>query len=93
MAAESDDGLHWRPLAVGDVESVGGQIAPHHVFTLPSGAGSGICIDPQNSDEYPYRIFARQHGEPVFQRALADPNHLWHDIVKKEGKKAISVKR
>ena len=87
MAAESDDGLHWRPLVVDDVEPAGGQLAPHHVFTLPSGAGSGIYIDPQNSGGYPYRIFARQHGEPVLQRALANPNHLWHDIVKNEGKK------
>jgi len=87
MVAESDDGLRWHPLAVDDVEPVGGKLAPHHVFTLPGGAGSGVYIDPRNSDGYPYRIFGRQHGDPVFRRALVDPEHPWHDIVTKEGEK------
>ena len=87
MVAESDDGLHWRPLACEEIEPVGGKLGPHHVFTLPSGEGSGIYIDPQESDGYPYRIFARQHGEPVFERALADPEHSWHEIATTEGEK------
>ena len=87
MAAESEDGLHWLPLAIDDIEPIGGKLAPHHVFTLPSGSGSGVYMDPQNSDGYAYRIFARQHGEPVKQRALADPDHRWHDTAKAEGKK------
>jgi hypothetical protein len=87
MVAESDDGLHWHPLEVNDIEPVGGKIAPHHVFTLPSGEGSGVYIDPKSSDGYRYRIFGRQHGKPVLQRALTDPEHLWHKIAKNEGKK------
>ena len=87
MAAESGDGLRWRPLAVDDTEPVGGKLAPHHVFTLPSGEGGGVYIDPQKSDGFRYRIFGRQHGEQVLQRALADPKHPWHKIAKSEGKK------
>lgn len=87
MVAQSDDGLRWCPLPVDDVEPVGGKQAPHHVFTLPGGAGSGVYIDPQQTDGYPYRIFARQHGAPVLQRALDNPEHPWHAIAKTEGTK------
>ncbi len=87
MAAESSDGLHWKPLAVDDVAPAGGKLAPHHVFTLANGEGSGVYVDPQNSDGYRYRIFARQHGDPVRERALADPEHRWHTIARSEGEK------
>lgn len=78
MAAESDDGLAWRPLPVPDAAPEGGKLAPHHLFTLPSGAGSGAYRDPRETDGWRWRIFARQDGEPVLQRARADASHRWH---------------
>lgn len=39
------------------------------------------------TDGYRFRIFTRQHGEPVMQRILKNPQHPWHKIVKAEGDK------
>ena len=39
------------------------------------------------TDGYAFRIFGRQHGETVLQRALADPDHRWHEIASEEGEK------
>jgi hypothetical protein len=39
------------------------------------------------TDGYAFRIFAKLSGEPVFQRALADPGHRWHEIARSEGEK------
>jgi hypothetical protein len=85
MAAQSEDGIAWRPLPVPDVEPEGGKLAPHHVFTLPEGAGGTAYVDPQATDGYRFRIFARQDGEPVRLRAAADPAHPWHGVVAAEG--------
>ncbi|MCB1228839.1 MAG: hypothetical protein KDN19_01150 [Verrucomicrobiae bacterium] len=82
MAAESDDGIAWHPLVVPDARPTGEKLAPHHVFTLPSGAGSGAYRDPRETDGWRWRIFARQDGDPVIERALADPNHRWHEEAK-----------
>jgi hypothetical protein len=87
MAAESDDGVHWRPLPVLDAQPLGDKVAPHHLFTLPHGEGSVVYQDPCATDGYRFRIFARQQGEPVLQRALADPDHRWHAIARDEGGK------
>jgi hypothetical protein len=87
MVAESEDGLRWHPSTADDIEPVGGKLASDHVFTLPSGEGTGVYVDPQNSGGYRYRIFARQHGEPVFQRALNDMEHPWHETAIAEGTK------
>lgn len=87
MACESDDGIRWRPLPVPDAKPEGEKLAPHHVFTLPSGAGGTAYDDPQQTDGYRFRIFGRQHGEPVFARALTDSEHRWHADAKAEGEK------
>lgn len=82
MAAESDDGIAWRPLPVPDAQPEGGKLAPHHVFTLTDGAGSTAYLDPQATDGWSFRIFGRQDGETVIQRAAADPAHPWHAAAK-----------
>ncbi|MCB1088800.1 MAG: hypothetical protein KDM63_17320 [Verrucomicrobiae bacterium] len=82
MAAESDDGIAWHPLSVPDAIPEGGKLAPHHVFTLPAGAGSTAYLDPQATDGYRFRIFARQDAAPTLARALGDPTHPWHDAAK-----------
>ncbi len=87
MAAQSEDGIHWKPLPVADTEPEGGKIAPHHLFTLLHGEGSAVYRDPQATDGYRFRIFAKQQGEPVVQRALNDPGHRWHSIARDEGGK------
>ena len=86
MAAESEDGIRWKPLAVDDVEFEGERIATNHLLTV-SAAGGGVYRDLEKTDGYGFRIFGRQHGEAVFERALADPNHRWHEIAKAEGEK------
>lgn len=87
MAAESNDGIHWKPHPVPDTEPQGGKVAPHHLLTIPDGEGSGVYIDPEETDGYRFRIFGRQHGAAVLKRALADPQHRWHKIAKAEGEK------
>ena len=84
---DSDDGLRWEPLPAPDLVPAGGKLAPHHVFTLERGSGSGVYHDPIAADGYPLKFFGRQQGLPVFQRALKDPHHVWHAMAKKEGQK------
>lgn len=87
LAAASDDGIQWRPLAMPDLQPEGGKLAPHHIFTFPHGQGSGVYRDPVAADGFPFKIFGRQDPDGVFPRALADPRHRWHAIAKAEGKK------
>lgn len=87
MVAESDDGLQFEPLARRDLVPEGGKLADHHVFTLPGGSAGGIYVDPVAADGYRFKAFAHQQREPVFQRALADPKHRWHEIARSEGAK------
>jgi hypothetical protein len=84
---DSDDGIRWRPRPAPDVVPAGGKLAPHHVFTLDAGSGSGVYHDPIAADGFPLKLFGRQDGEPVYQRALKDANHVWHKIAKSEGPK------
>jgi hypothetical protein len=87
MAADSDDGLDWRPLACPDIQPTGEKLAPHHIFTLPGGSGGGVYLDPEARDGFPFKIFAHQMGDEVYRRALNDPQHSWHSIAAKEGSK------
>jgi len=87
MAATSDDGVHWSPLPVEDAAPGDEQLAANHLLTVPSGSGGGVYQDPQRTDGYAFRIFGRQSGPPVLQRALADPQHHWHEIATQEGDK------
>lgn len=87
LAAESDDGLHWQPLARPAAEfasSPSGQpkIAPHHLFTLPSGSGGSVYFDPIAADGYPYKLLSIQTNAPARERALADPSHPFHELAK-----------
>lgn len=87
MAATSEDGVRWTPLATPELQPEGGKLAPHHLFTFPHGQGSGVYRDPIATDGFPFKIFGRQDPDGVFPRALADPRHRWHAIAKAEGKK------
>lgn len=87
LVLESDDGIAWSPRPVADALPDGEKLAPNHVFTLKQGQGSGVYHDPVAADGYPFKIFGRQDGEVVYQRALQDPDHLWHGIAKAEGPK------
>lgn len=64
MAAVSDDGIHWEPLAVPDShvpESV--RLAPNHLLTAEGTSGGGVYVDPQQTDGYRFRILGRRHGQ------------------------------
>jgi hypothetical protein len=78
MAAESDDGLAWRPLACPDIAPEGGKLAPHHVFTLPDSSVGGAYLDPQATDGFPFKMFAHQMGAAVHERAKRDPTYPLH---------------
>lgn len=82
MIAESDDGVTWEPLNIGSEE-----VAPNHLLTVPSGSGGAIYHDPQATDGNRFRIFGRQRGAPVIERALADPNHRRHRAAKEGDEK------
>ncbi len=91
LAAESEDGLAWRPLARPSSEfasSPAGEPkrAAHHLFTLPSGSGGSVYLDPVAEDGYPYKVFAIQTHGPARERALANPAHPFHDLANKQPK-------
>ena len=88
MAATSRNGISWEPLPVNGVSPPGAEkLAPHHVLTLEGGSGGAIYEDPQRTDGYRFRIFGRLDGEAVYERALEDSSHRWHQIAKEEGPK------
>ena len=84
---ESEEGRRWKPLARPEIRPAGEKLAPHHVFTLPSASAGGIYLDPVADDGFPFKAFCRQHGKPVYERAIANPAHRWHKIAKAEGPK------
>jgi hypothetical protein len=83
--AESEDGRNWRPSPQPDIQPAGEKIAPHHLFTLPGGSGGGVYLDPAADDGFPFKVFVHRQGDPVYQRAIKDPNHRWHTLAKKVG--------
>jgi hypothetical protein len=87
MIAESDDGRQWRPLPQPDIRPEGGKVAPHHLYTLPGGSGGGVYLDPISEDGFPFKLFVHRQGQPVHDRALADPMHRWHALAKRVGAK------
>lgn len=88
MAAESGDGVSWEPLEIDDsAVTQSDRLASHHLLTIEGGSGSGVYHDPKETDGYSFRIFGRLDGEAVYERALEDPDHQWHEIAKAEGKK------
>ena len=87
FVAESDDGIKWQPTAQPAIEPPGGKIAPHHLYTLPSGSGGAVYRDPIAADGFPFKVFVHQQGAPIAKRAIADPTHRWHEIARKEGTK------
>lgn len=87
MAAESTNGIHWHPLPVPDADPEGGKLAPNHIFTAAGTSGGCAYINPDAPDGYTFRIFGRQHGTIVYERALKTPNHRWHATAKAEGLK------
>jgi len=89
MIAESDDGRHWHPLPQPNINPEGGKVAAHHIFTLPGGSGGGVYLDPVAADGFSLKVFVHRQGKPAYERALADPNHRWHDLVKRVGVFAI----
>lgn len=87
MMAESDDGRQWRPLPQPDIQPDGEKVAPHHVYTLLGGSGGGVYLDPIASDGFPFKVFVHRQGEPAYERAIADPQHRWHEVAKRGGVK------
>ena len=91
LAAESDDGVEWRRVARPESEfasSPSGETkrAAHHLFTLPSGSGGSVYLDPVAADGYPYKIFAIQTNAPAHERALTDPGHPFHALAKQQSR-------
>lgn len=62
-------------------------MAPHHLFTLPDGSGGGVYFDPIAADGFPFKVFVHQQGQPVHDRAIANPKHPWHETAKRVGVK------
>ncbi len=87
MVAHSDDGLSWRPEDHPEIQTEGEKRAPHHLYTLPSGSGGAVYLDPVAEDGFPLKVFVHQQGEPVARRAAGEPTHRWHQIAKQEGNK------
>jgi len=81
LTAVSPDGKHWKPDSRPEVQPPGvPKLAPHHLFTLPSGSGGVPYLDPQATDGNRFRIFAIQHGEQAMARAARNPRSAFHKL-------------
>ncbi len=79
----SEDGIKWRPAELPEVEPADGpKIAPHHVSTVPRGNWGSFYRDPLEVDGYRWKLALLQWGEPAVERALADPDHPWHEVAR-----------
>ena len=87
MGAESDDGLHWRPMNRPDVDPGGTKLAANHLFTIERANGGPVYIDPVAADGYRFKLYCIQRGGPAAKRAALDQNSYFHEIVKGEGAK------
>jgi len=88
MGAESEDGIHWKPLDRPDIEVHGTKYSPNHLFTLPSANAGPMYIDPIAADGKPFKFCAVQRGGAAADRAKHDPNSYFHEIVSGEGVKS-----
>ena len=88
MGAESDDGIHWKPLDRPDVKVNGTKYSPNHLFTLPSANAGPMYIDPIAADGKRFKFCAVQRGGAAADRAKHDPNSYFHEIVTGEGVKS-----
>lgn len=86
-AAESEDGIHWKPLNCPNIVPDGGKQAPNHIFTLLSSNGGPPVVDPIASDGYRFRFFAIQRGGEAAKHAKLDPHAPFHEVVCGEGAK------
>ncbi len=88
MGAESDDGIHWKPLDRPDIEVHGTKYAANHLFTLSSANGGPMYMDPIAADGKRFKFYAVQRGGAAAERAKHDPNSYFHEIVTGEGVKS-----
>ena len=87
MGAESEDGVHWKPMDRPDIVPPGGKIAPHHLFAVERANGGPVYIDERAEDGFRFKFYCVQRGGPVAERARLDPNSYFHEIVAGEGVK------
>jgi hypothetical protein len=85
MAAESDDGINWKPSDCSDIDPGGEKYAPNHIFTVPSANGGPIYLDPAAKDGKPFKFYCIQRGGPAAERAKHDKNSMFHELVTGEG--------
>jgi len=84
---ESDDGIAWRPANLPDVKPpFGEKVAPHHIHTFQCKNWGSFYEDPLAVDGYRYKLAIQHRGEWVYERAIRDPKHPWHEVAKKTGK-------
>ena len=87
MGAESDDGIHWRPMDRPEVKPPGEKYAANHLFTVPAANGGPVYLDPIAADGWPFKLYCIQRGGSAAKRAKLDPNSYFHEIVAGEGVK------
>jgi hypothetical protein len=88
MGAESDNGIHWRPMNRPDIKVAGEKYAPNHLFTLPAANGGPMYLDPVAADGKRFKFYSVQRGGAAADRARHDPNSYFHEIVTGEGVKS-----
>jgi len=87
MGAESEDGIHWRPLKRDDIHPGGEKLAANHLFTVEAANGGPVYLDPARSDGRPFKFYCIQRGGPAAERAQLDEKSYFHEIVTGEGVK------
>jgi len=90
MAAISEDGITWQPDPHPELkfpQDAGERLADHHIYTLRDAVAGGLYRDPIAEDGFPFKYFVQLGGATVYQRALKDRSHPWHEVAVAEGRK------
>ena len=83
--AESDDGIHWRPMNFPDVDPGGEKLAPNHLFTVPGANTGGVYHDALESGGWRFKCYFIQRGGPLAERARVQQDNRFHEFIAAKG--------
>lgn len=87
LAAESSDGIDWKPMDLPDIKPDGEKYAPNHIFSLEGANGGPVYIDPVAKDGKKFKFCCVQRGGVLAERARYDENSPFHEFVIGKGAK------
>ena len=79
--AESEDGIHWRPMHCPEVDPGGEKLAPNHLLTVEGANTGGIYHDALEGGGWRFKCYFIQRGGPLADRARAQADNRFHEFV------------